>query len=77
MSASIDWTTPAAYIGRKIPAPSKRSLGSSLVLRLRIWIRAQWRENQRLSEMALVRRFGSELPDAIRRDIGLPPYDNP
>jgi hypothetical protein len=77
MSTSIDWTTPAAYSGRRVPAPSKRSLGSALVLRLRIWIRAQWRENQRLSEMAKLRRLGSELPDAIRRDIGLPPYDHP
>jgi hypothetical protein len=46
-------------------------------LRLRIWLRAQWRENRQLSEMAKLRRLGSELPDAIRRDIGLPPYDHP
>jgi hypothetical protein len=74
MSSSADWTTPEAYMGRTIPAPRKRSVASSLSLKFRIWIRAQWRERQRMKEIGELMRLGRDLPDNIRKDIGLPPY---
>jgi len=74
MTSSIDWTSPAAYAGRFIPAPRKRSGASELVLRLRVWLRAQQRERQRLREVRELHRLGRYLPDHIRKDIGLPPY---
>lgn len=77
MSSSVDWTTPEAYLGRTIPTPARRSLPSALVLRLRIWVRAQWRERQRMMEFKELCRLGYHLPENVRRDIGLPPYDHP
>lgn len=74
MTSSIDWTSPAAYSGRFIPAPRKRSLAPDLILRFRIWVRAQQREQRRLKEVRELYRLGRYLPDAIRKDIGLPPY---
>jgi hypothetical protein len=74
MTSSIDWTSPAAYSGRVIPAPRKRGLAAELILKLRIQIRSQQREQQRLREVRAMYRLGRHLPDTIRKDIGLPPY---
>ena len=75
MTSSIDWTSPAAYAGRFIPAPRKRSAVATLILQFRIWTRAERREQRRLRGVRELYHLGRHLPDHVRRDIGLPPYN--
>ncbi len=74
MSSSVDWTTPEAYLGRVIAAPPKRGLTALAVAGLRVAFRRHRRERKRAAEHYMLRHAMRDLPDHIRRDIGLPPY---
>lgn len=72
MNTSIDWTTPDAYRGRLRPAPSKRKLLTRAFAQLRVFFRQRRREQSRRAELYYLREMGRDLPNRVRRDLGLP-----
>jgi hypothetical protein len=72
MNTSIDWTTPEAYRGRLRPVPSKRTLLTRTLAQLRVFLRQRQREQNRRAELYYLSRMGRDLPDHVRRDLGLP-----
>lgn len=72
MNTSIDWTTPDAYRGRLRPAPPKRKLLTRALAQLRVFFRQRRREQSRRAELYYLREMGRDLPNRVRRDLGLP-----
>lgn len=74
MNTSVDWTTPEAYAGRLVPAPPKRNFIATAWGTLRVAWRRYRRERRRAELLHVLRHAGRDMPDRVRRDLGLPPY---
>lgn len=74
MNTSVDWTTPEAYAGRMVPTPKKRGVVETALGRWRVAFRRHQRSRREAELLHVLRHTARDMPERVRRDLGLPPY---